>query len=53
MIYTVTHFTHRNIPDQSFIIKKEKISVMLSIPIIVKEMCKRVSYDISSFSGVL
>ena len=29
--------------------KKEKITVMLSIYIIGKEMCKRVSPDISSF----
>ena len=36
-----------------FIIKKEKTSEMLSISIIVKEMCKRVNPDIYSFSGVL
>jgi len=48
-IYTVTHFTHNVRLVRSLIIKKEKISAMLSISMIGKEMCKRVSPDISSF----
>ena len=40
LIYTVTHFTHNVRLVRSLIIKKEKITSMLSISMIEKEMCK-------------
>lgn len=46
---TRLHTSHNVRIVRSLIIKKEKISAMLSTSMIGKEMCKRVSPDVSSF----